>query len=222
MHSPGGYKRSSRPCHLQRIIRFTPQCLPTDECHPLLSGGCRCRLTPSLASSDRPDRSKSQSTNSPSANSTINTTPTSESSLHRESDAEVIPAPQSSTAYTPMTNSTSPSSSLNRASSLSRTATTSNYVERITAQQHAIEERLVELKDQQNIENIRVGIKNTSISVDENMNVDPEPQYLHPKPIGAKQRALMRYVSLFPCFTHTAPPRPLLSCNAQHHLVCGN
>ena len=86
---------------------------------------------------------------------------------------------------------------------LSSTASTSSYVDRITAQQHAIEERLTELKDQQNIENIRVGIKNTSISADEEMNVDVEPQYSYPKPIGAKQRALMRYVS--PPVFHTYP-----------------
>jgi hypothetical protein len=77
---------------------------------------------------------------------------------------------------------------------LSRTASTSGSVERITAQQHAIEERLTQLKDQQNIENIRVGVENASITADENMNIDVE--YSYPKPIGAKQRALMRYVSL--------------------------
>lgn len=87
-----------------------------------------------------------------------------------------------------------------------RTATTSNYVGRVTAQQHAIEERLTELKDQQNIESIRVGIKNTSISVEEKMNIDVGPQRSYPKPIGAKQRALMRYVSLF----HTSPRLVLL------------
>ena len=104
---------------------------------------------------------------------------------------------------------------------LSRTASTSGYVERITAQQHAIEERLTALKDQQNVEDIRVGIKNTSISAEENMNVDVEPQYSHPKPIGAKQRALMRYVSTLPVF-HTYPTPPLFwfSWN-KHHLICG-
>ena len=96
------------------------------------------------------------------------------------------------------------------------TATTSNYVGRVTAQQHAIEERLTELKDQQNIESIRVGIKNTSISADENMNIDVGPQRSYPRPIGAKQRALMRYVSR--CFTH---PLVLLSCDT-HRLVCGS
>lgn len=75
----------------------------------------------------------------------------------------------------------------------SPTTSTSAYVERITAQQHAIEERLTELKDQQNMETIRVGVENTSISADENMNIDVE--FSHPKPIGAKQRALMRYGS---------------------------
>lgn len=86
----------------------------------------------------------------------------------------------------------------------------------MTARQHAIEERLTELKDQQNIETIRVGIKNTSISADENMNVDVAPQLSYPKPIGAKQRALMRYVSgPFPCFTHI----PLSCCLATHTIL---
>lgn len=76
----------------------------------------------------------------------------------------------------------------------SPTSPTSGYVERVAAQQHAIEERLTQLKDQQNIESIRVGVENTSISVDENMHIDVEAQYTY-QPIGAKQRALMRYGS---------------------------
>jgi hypothetical protein len=218
MHSPKDIKGVVVLCHSSTnhlpTFRFTPQCLPTDEHHRQLPEGCP--PTPSLVSSGRHDRSKSQSTNSPSANSTINTTPTPGSSLHRESIGESIPPLQSSLAYTPMTNL--PSSSQTPLS-LSSTTSTSNFVERITAQQHAIEERLTELKDQQNIESIRVGIKNTSISAEENMNVDVEPQYSYPKPIGAKQRALMRYVSPSRV-SHMNPCLVLLSCNT-HYLICG-
>ena len=198
------YKRSRGPCHSQRTIRLTFRfirlCLPTDERHKLLPEGCP--PTPFLVSSGRQDRSKNQSANSPSANSTINTTPTPESLHHRESvRREGIPFASTSLAYTPITN-------LPRLLLLSRTASTSGYVERITAQQHAIKERLTELKDQQNIENIRVGVENTSINADENMNVDVE--YSCPKPIGAKQRALMRFVSL-PHVSHLSTLCPATS-----------
>ena len=90
-------------CHSQRIIYLpfalpTP-CLPTDEHHQQLPGGCP--PTPSLVSSGRQDRSKSQSTNSPSANSTINTTPTPESLPHRESAGERHPLLSNATSIYP-------------------------------------------------------------------------------------------------------------------------
>ena len=85
---PGDIKGVVILCHLS-TFRFTPPCLPTDERHRQLPEGCP--PTPPLVSSGQQDRSRGQSKNSPSANSTINTTPTPESLLHRKSIEEVLP-----------------------------------------------------------------------------------------------------------------------------------
>jgi len=72
---------------------------------------------------------------------------------------------------------------------------TSTYVQRISAEQDAIEARLALLREQENIESIRVGIKNTYISSDEDMNIDLDSEPSFPGPIAAKRRALMRYAT---------------------------
>lgn len=70
-------------------------------------------------------------------------------------------------------------------------ASTSALIQRVSAEQAAIEIRLLELEG---IENIQTKLRNTTISGDDNMNVDaPEP---HPisKAIDAKRRVLSKYV----------------------------
>lgn len=74
-------------------------------------------------------------------------------------------------------------------------ASTSTLIQRISAEQAAIEARLLELEG---IENIQTKLRNTRISADEEMNIDgPEP---HPisKAIDAKRRVLSKYVCLSP------------------------
>jgi hypothetical protein len=67
------------------------------------------------------------------------------------------------------------------------------YVQRITAQQAAIERRLVEL----GVDDIQKKLHNTNLNIDEQMNVDtPSNPPQEPRPIGAKQRALAKYVRM--------------------------
>ena len=87
-----------------------------------------------------------------------------------------------------------PSPRIQHIPSLFSSPSTSTYVQRIAAEQDAIEARLAALIEQENIESIRVGIKNTSISNDEDMNIDADSEPSLPRPIAAKRRALMRYV----------------------------
>ncbi|KAF9247177.1 hypothetical protein BU15DRAFT_38432 [Melanogaster broomeanus] len=81
----------------------------------------------------------------------------------------------------------------------SSTASTSALVQRLSAEQSAIQSRLLELEG---IEEIRNGLKKTNINSDEIMNVD---QQREPRVIDAKQRALSRYA-------------PLPSNNANHQV----
>ncbi|KAF8558854.1 hypothetical protein OG21DRAFT_990798 [Imleria badia] len=78
-------------------------------------------------------------------------------------------------------------------------ASTSSLVQRVTAEQTAIEARLLELEG---IEEIRNGLKNANINSDEIMPVDAQPE---PRVIDAKRRALSRYA-------------PLVSNNGNHQL----
>ncbi|KIP12657.1 hypothetical protein PHLGIDRAFT_97222 [Phlebiopsis gigantea 11061_1 CR5-6] len=67
---------------------------------------------------------------------------------------------------------------------------TSTYVQRINAEQAAIESRLVEL----GVDDIQKMLSDTNLNVDEQMNVDGQslpPN--NPRPISAKQRALEKY-----------------------------
>lgn len=70
---------------------------------------------------------------------------------------------------------------------------TSTYVQRITAEQAAIEDRLVKL----GVENIEQMLQQTYIE-DEKMNIDTDAPPPEPRPIGAKQRAIANYVWGFP------------------------
>ncbi|KAF9222105.1 hypothetical protein BS17DRAFT_784424 [Gyrodon lividus] len=73
---------------------------------------------------------------------------------------------------------------------------TSALVQRLSAEQTAIESRLLELEG---IEEIRNSLKKTNINSDEIMNVDEQPE---PRVIDAKQRALSRYSPLAPNSTN--------------------
>lgn len=68
-------------------------------------------------------------------------------------------------------------------------ASTSALIQRVSAEQAAIEARLLELEG---VENIQARLKNTRISGDDDMNVD-EPEHSIPKAIDAKRRALSKY-----------------------------
>ena len=66
------------------------------------------------------------------------------------------------------------------------------YVQRINAEQVAIERRLVEL----GVEDIRKMLHDTDLNQDEQMNVDGSHQQTEPRPISAKQRALEKFVCI--------------------------
>ncbi|KAH7924029.1 hypothetical protein BV22DRAFT_1035617 [Leucogyrophana mollusca] len=72
----------------------------------------------------------------------------------------------------------------------SASASTSALVQRLSAEQAAIESRLMELEG---VEEIRKKLKKTNINADEIMTVDEEPV---PRVIDAKQRALSRYAPI--------------------------
>lgn len=76
-----------------------------------------------------------------------------------------------------------------------RTPTTSTYVQRISAEQAAIEDRLVEL----GVDNIQKLLNNTILdSPEDQMNVDQPQSHSAsvPRPISAKQRALAKFVRI--------------------------
>ena len=66
---------------------------------------------------------------------------------------------------------------------------TSTYVQRINAEQAAIKRRLVEL----GVDDIQEMLHETNLNADEQMNVD-NASSSQPRPIGAKQRALAKFV----------------------------
>ena len=72
-------------------------------------------------------------------------------------------------------------------------ATTSTYVERISAEQAAVEARLIELDG---METIQTGLKNTSIRGEDDMIVDSPPEPPTSRTIEAKRKALSRFVCL--------------------------
>ncbi|GJE84452.1 hypothetical protein PsYK624_005280 [Phanerochaete sordida] len=64
----------------------------------------------------------------------------------------------------------------------------STYVQRINAEQAAIERRLVEL----GVDDIQRKLNDTSLHEEDTMNIDNQPPP-EPRPIGAKQRALAKF-----------------------------
>jgi hypothetical protein len=73
-----------------------------------------------------------------------------------------------------------------------RAASTSALIQRVSAEQAAIEARLLELEG---MENIQTRLKNTKIGGEHDMNVD-EPEHPISRAIDAKRRVLSKYVRL--------------------------
>jgi hypothetical protein len=74
---------------------------------------------------------------------------------------------------------------------LLRGASTSTYVQRVLAEQAAVESRLIELDG---IETINIGLKNTQIRGENDMVVDPPPEPPTNRTLEAKKKALARFV----------------------------
>lgn len=73
-----------------------------------------------------------------------------------------------------------------------RGASTSTYVQRVLAEQAAVESRLIELDG---METINTGLKNTKIRGENDMIVDPPPEPPTSRTLEAKKKALARFVS---------------------------
>jgi hypothetical protein len=73
-----------------------------------------------------------------------------------------------------------------------RGASTSTYVQRVLAEQAAVESRLLELDG---METINTGLKNTKIRGENDMAVDPPPEPPTSRTLEAKKKALARFVS---------------------------
>ncbi|KAF9451637.1 hypothetical protein P691DRAFT_807254 [Macrolepiota fuliginosa MF-IS2] len=73
-------------------------------------------------------------------------------------------------------------------------ASTSTYVQRILAEQAAVESRLIELDG---METINIGLKNTRISGENDMIIDPTPEPSTSRTLEAKKKALARFGQSF-------------------------
>ncbi|PFH52852.1 hypothetical protein AMATHDRAFT_73975 [Amanita thiersii Skay4041] len=71
-------------------------------------------------------------------------------------------------------------------------ASTSTYVQRVSAEQAAIESRLLELEG---VESIRTRLRTTQIKGEDEMNVDIQPETPPSRTIEAKRKALALYAS---------------------------
>jgi hypothetical protein len=72
-----------------------------------------------------------------------------------------------------------------------REASTSTYVQRVLAEQAAVESRLVELDG---VETINTGLKRTFIRGEDGMNIDLPPEPPTSRTLEAKRKALSRFV----------------------------
>ena len=75
-----------------------------------------------------------------------------------------------------------------------REASTSTYVQRVLAEQAAVESRLIELDG---VETINTGLKRTSIKGEDDMNIDTPPELPTSRTLEAKRKALSRFVEFF-------------------------
>lgn len=78
---------------------------------------------------------------------------------------------------------------------LSRGASTSTYVQRVSAEQMAIESRLIELDG---VEKINTGLKNTRLNEEGDMIVDLPLEQPSSRTLDAKRKALSMFVCGFP------------------------
>ena len=72
-----------------------------------------------------------------------------------------------------------------------REASTSTYVQRVLAEQAAVESRLVELDG---VETINIGLKRTVIKGEDGMSIDIPPEPPTSRTLEAKRKALSRFV----------------------------
>lgn len=75
---------------------------------------------------------------------------------------------------------------------ISRNASTSTYVNRVQAEQAAVESRLIELDG---METINTGLRRTMLRGEGDMAVDPPPEPTTSRAIEAKKKALAQFVS---------------------------
>ena len=72
-----------------------------------------------------------------------------------------------------------------------REASTSTYIQRVLAEQAAVESRLIELDG---VETINTGLKRTTIKGEDDMNIDTTPEPPTSRTLEAKRKALSRFV----------------------------
>lgn len=91
----------------------------------------------------------------------------------------------------------------------STSADAHSWITRVTAEQDAIQGRLVELLG---VDAINTGLKNTTIKGEDDMSVDPSPEPYTSPTLEAKRKALSRFVRSPPqhLFFHTQIPRRAL------------
>jgi hypothetical protein len=102
----------------------------------------------------------------------------------------------------------------------SRASSTSTYVQRISAEQAAVEARLFEING---METIQTGMRNANIRGEEDMNVDPPFEPPVSRAIEAKRKALSQYVRTPLCFVFSSLPHSISSqgagcANGSSHL----
>jgi hypothetical protein len=89
-------------------------------------------------------------------------------------------------------------------------ASTSAYVDRMQKEQAAIESRLLELVG---IENLNMRLKHLQVNEYQDMDVIQPQEAPLSRAIGAKQRALAKFVRLF------YKPRPIYCHHSDHRIV---
>lgn len=131
-------------------------------------------------------------------------TPIAEMSVRELQDLHNTNARLLSSPYVParLFRGASISSRFVRHSRESTSADAQSWMVRVTAEQAAVEGRLVELVG---MDAINTGLKNTAIKGEEDMNVDPPPEPYTSPTLEAKRKALSRFVciSLFLTANHS-------------------
>ena len=95
-----------------------------------------------------------------------------------------------------------------------REASTSTYVQRVLAEQAAVESRLVELDG---VEAINTGLKRTVIKGEDDMNIDIPREPPTSRTLEAKRKALSRFVEFFRPKLSTSTTQSCLSQTNSNH-----